>query len=311
MRNGLIWVILACFVSLPLFSEIDPVIAKIKLTKLEVVTQRQFRKQVEQLEIQLKRPFTSEQKRQLLDAFIGNKIILQAADRSKISVSQAETNRMLELYKQDLGMRSGLNRSLSSAELEKMLNQEGFSWDKLVKQVTDQIKMEKYVTQEKQEMFRSIAGPTESEILEYYESNRTHYPIVSPEMVSFKQIAILTKSLTAGEEGKAKRRADNIYRQLQNGVSFDKFLEVYLESGNSRKVGGLSFDTWRRDDVSQKLAYGKTYFDAVFKLKQGQRSRVLKSNAGYHIVEIIEKIEFKVLGLNDSIPPVFRENLTR
>ena len=302
MRTRFIWIFLLMLAGIPLFAEIDPVLAKIKLTELEVVTQREFKKQVVQLENTLKRPFSLEQKKQLLDVFIGNKIILQAADRERIRVSQAEVGKMLDLYKQDLGLRSGLNRKLSDDELEAMLSKEGFTWEKLTTQVKEQITIEKYVAQVKKHVFANIPAPTDDEIQEYYESNRTRYPIVSPEMVSYKQIFISTRNLSSGDADKAKRKMEQIYRELQNGESFDKYLEVYLD-GNPRKAGGLSFETWRRDDTAQKLTFGKNFFDTVFKLKKARRSRILKSNIGYHILEIIDKIEFKVLSLDDKIPP--------
>ena len=97
MRIRIMGILLLLLATMPLFSEIDPVLAKVRLTDLEVVTLRQFKKQVVQLETALKRPFSLEQKRQLLDVYIGNKIIVQAADRDRISVTQVELNKMLEL----------------------------------------------------------------------------------------------------------------------------------------------------------------------------------------------------------------------
>ena len=303
MKNWLMLPLLLCFLGVTAFAEIDPIVARVKLTKVEVITQRQFKKQVDDLEEKLKKPFTAEQRKNLLDALVDNKILLQAADRAKIPVSQLEVNAMLDVYKQNLGVQAGLNRKLTDSEMEQLLSREGLGLDKLVDQLRDQIKMEKFISEEKKDLFSGIAKPTEEEVREFYEANRTRYPIVSPEMVSFKHIVMMTKSLTPADQEKAKLKADEIYRQLQGGVSFDKFLEVYLESTGSRKVGGLAFETWRRDDANNRAGYGKTFFDEMFKMKAGERSKVLTSNIGYHIVEIIEQIPFQVLGLNDKIPP--------
>jgi parvulin-like peptidyl-prolyl isomerase len=303
MRNWFLRILLSLLIATTAFAQIDPLLARIKLTKVEVITQRQFRTQLETLEKQLGRPFSMKQRTQFLEALVDNKLLLQAADRALIKVSQPEVNKMLDGYKQTLGHRAGLNRQLTDDELEQLLKKENLTWDKLVEKLKEQIRVEKLVYQEQKDFFTSIKKPTEAEILEYYEANRTRYPIVSPEMISFKQILLVTKGLKPDQEAQAKKRAEEIYMQLQNGVSFDKFLEVHLEGNSTVKVGGLSFETWRRDDAGPRITYGKDFFDDLFKMKVAQRSRVMKSNIGYHIVEIIERIPFKVLSLDDKIPP--------
>jgi len=290
------------------FAQIDPIVAKVRLTKVEVITKLQFKKQVEELEAQLRRPFSLEQRKQLLNSLVDNKLLLQAAERANTRVTDMELNQMLENYKQELGARAGLNRKLTDSELEQLLRQEGLTWEKLKEKLSERILLEKFVTREKKAFFDQIKHPTETEIRDFYDANRTQYPIVSPEMVRFKQILILTKGLNASEEERARARAMEIFRKLQAGDSFDKYLEVYLQEGGSKKIGGLSFDTWRRNDSQNRVAYGASFFERIFKLEEGERSDVMKSNVGYHIVEIIEKIPFRVLSLDDKIPP--KENLT-
>ncbi len=284
-------------------AQIDPLLARIKLTKVEVITLRQFRNQLETLEKQLARPFSVAQRKQFLEALVDNKLLLQAADRDLIKVSQPEINKMLDAYKLSLGRRAGLNRKLTDGELEQLLKKENLTWEKLIDKFKEQIRVEKLVYQRQKIFFTNIKKPTDVEIQEYYEANRTRYPIISPEMISFKQILLVTKGLKADEEGKAKKRADEIYREIQNGVAFDKFLEVYLEGSGTVRVGGLSFETWRRNDATHRITYGKSFFDDLFKMKVAQRSRVMKSLIGYHLVEVIERIPFRVLQLSDKIPP--------
>ena len=83
----------------------------------------------------------------------------------------------------------------------------------------------------------------------------------------------------------------------------EKYLEVFLDDDNSTKIGGLSFDIWLRDDISIEEGYGTAFFNAVFRMDEGERSGLLESNIGFHIVEIIEKIPLAILGLDDEVPP--------
>ena len=126
-------------------AQIDPLLARIKLTKVEVITLRQFRNQLETLEKQLARPFSVAQRKQFLEALVDNKLLLQAADRDLIKVSQPEINKMLDAYKLSLGRRAGLNRKLTDGELEQLLKKENLTWEKLIDKFKEQIRVEKLV----------------------------------------------------------------------------------------------------------------------------------------------------------------------
>jgi parvulin-like peptidyl-prolyl isomerase len=296
-------ILILCVMAASAYGDIDPTLARVKLTKVEVITLKQFEKRVGELEEQLNRPFSEDMKRQLLDGMINDKILLQAAERAKIAISQSEVDVAVGLYMQQFGATLGLGRALTEAELRNVLGQQGMKWETFVDQLTSKIKVERLVAQEQKSYFDAIGEPSTEEIESYYESNRTKYPIVSPEMVKFKQIRISTQGMPAADVEKAKEKAEDIYREVQTGGTFDKYLEVYLAEGSNRRIGGLVYETWRRDDEQRKVSFGQPFFDVLFKLKVGERSQVVESNFGYHIIEIIEKIPFQVLELDDKVPP--------
>ena len=303
MRKACIGIGLWCLVLSSLYADIDPTLARIKLHTVEVITQKQFKSQIENLEKQLNQPVTLDQKRQLLDAMIDQKILLQEANISLIRVNDSDIEQLVNVYKRNLALQSGINRDLTDAELERFLKQQDYTMEKFRDQLKDQILLEKFVVETQKAMFGAEEEPKQDEIYEYYEENRTKYPIVSPEMMSFKQIVLMTGGLSDQDKQIAKDRGVEIQRELQSGSSFDKYLEVYMRDNAAKKLGGITFETWRRDDEATKVTYGKTFFDRVFKMDTGERSGVLTSNIGYHIVEIIDKIPFRVLNLGDKIPP--------
>jgi len=292
-------------------AQIDATVARVKLTKVEVITQKQFRQQVDLLEESLKRPLTTEQRQQYLDALVDEKVLLQAAERERVRATSAEVERTVEMYKQDFARQLGRSRPLTDSDLRELMKQQGTTYERFVEQITNKITVEKLVAKEQKPLLDSVKEPTNEEITDYYNTNRTRF--VSPEMVRFKQIVMLTTGLAPADADKARVRAEEIYRSIQSGTPFDKFQEVFLDGGTSR-VGGLNFDIWRRDDEKKRVTYGRGFFDAVFDARAGQVIGVLQSNAGYHIVEIIERIPFAVLGLDDRIPPqnaaTVREQIT-
>jgi parvulin-like peptidyl-prolyl isomerase len=227
-------------------------------------------------------------------------VLLQAADRERVRATSAEIERTVELSKQDFARQLGRSRPLTDSELRELLKQQGATYERFLEQITNKITVEKLVAKEQKPLLDSVKEPTAEEISDYYSNNRTRF--VSPEMVRFKQIVLLTTGLTAADADKARARAEEIHRSIQAGTPFDKYQEVFVEGATSR-IGGLNFDIWRRDDEKKRVTYGKTFFDALFEARAGQVIGVLQSNAGFHIVEIIERIPFSVLGLDDKIPP--------
>ena len=285
------------------YAQIDPTIARVRLTRVEVVTQKQFKQQIERLEAQLRQPLSAVQRRQILDALVDEKILLQAAERANVRVNDSEIERALDAYKQDFARQLRRTAPLTDAELRELLKQQGTSFDHFQEQVANRLTVDKLITVEEKPLLQTSSAPSPEQVSDYYESNRTRYPIVSPEMVRFKQILLVTTGMGASDTQTAKVKADEIYRAIQNGEPFDKFQEVFLSAGQSSKIGGLSFETWRRDDEQKRVTFGRDFFESLFSLEAGKRSAVVKSNVGFHIVEVIERVPFGVLGLDDKIPP--------
>lgn len=291
-----------CFVSLNIFPiPIDPTIARVKLTTTEVITQRQFQEKIEILENSYQRITTADERRQVLDSLIDEILVTQAADRDGVIVSTSEVNESIEQYKTELAMQLGMNRPLTEAELKNVITQQDTTWDKFLEQIEQKVKIEKYIQMKKGSYFENIPDPSVSEIEDFYESNKMEF--ISPDIVKIKQIMIVTKGLDSTKTQMAEEKANEIFRQIQSGTSFDRFLEVYLDDTSKTKVGGLSFDIWLRDDEGTEQGYGTAFFNTVFKMQEGDRSGLLKSNIGYHIVEVIEKIPLKILNLDDEVPP--------
>jgi parvulin-like peptidyl-prolyl isomerase len=155
--------------------------------------------------------------------------------------------------------------------------------------------------QKKKAFFDKIAPPTDAEIDDFYQTNKAAF--VAPDMVRFQHIFIDTRNLPSKEEkDKARQRAEDIYRELRNGASFADLVVKYSDDRNSRYKGG-DFGYLRRDDQARKQLLGRDFFEAPFKMRVGDVSGVLASNIGFHIIKITEKIPFKLLGLDDPIPP--------
>jgi peptidyl-prolyl cis-trans isomerase SurA len=280
---------------------IDKPVATVKLTRLEAITAKQFRQKVEMLEERSKVTLPLEDRKRLLDLLIGEILIKQAAAQENITVTQAELAARMTQAKQNGGLSLNLNRELTDAEFKSLVEQSGLSWEEYNDQLQKALLQQKYVMQKKRALFEAVGQPSEADILDFYESNKTAF--VAPDMVRFKHIFIDTRNLTDKQEkDKALARAEEISRELKNGAAFDDLVVKYSDDKASRYKGG-DFGYLRRDDQARKQLLGKDFFETPFRMKVNESSGVLQSNIGYHVIRITEKIPFRLLALEDPIPP--------
>jgi len=280
---------------------IDKPVATVKLTRLEAITVKQFRQRVETLESRAQNSLTLDDRKKLLDMLIADILIKQATEKEGIAVTQQEIAARIEQAKKSGGLSLNLNRDLTDAEFKSLMQQSGITWEEYTDQLQKALLQQKYVLQKKKSIFDSVGQPAETEIVDFYETNKTAF--VAPDMVRFKHIFIDTRNLSSKEEvQKARERAEEINRELKNGASFDDLVVKYSDDKTSRYKGG-DFGYLRRDDQGRKQLLGKDFFDVPFKMKDGEVSGVLQSSIGLHIIKITEKIPFRLLALDDPVPP--------
>jgi len=300
-RNAIVTVLLLLAVGLLAADVIDKPVATVKLVRLEAITAKQFRQKVEMLEERSKSTLSLEDRKKLLDLLVGEILVKQAAAQESIAVSQAELAARMEQAKKSGGLSLNLNRDLTDAEFKSLVQQSGISWEEYTDQLQKALLQQKYVMQKKKAVFDTVGQPAEADILDFYESNKTAF--VAPDMVRFKHIYIDTRNLADKQEkDKARERAEEISRELKNGAAFDELVLKYSDDKTSRYKGG-DFGYLRRDDQARKQLLGKDFFDAPFRMKVNESSGVLQSNIGYHVIRITEKNPFRLLALEDPIPP--------
>jgi len=300
-RNTIVTVLLLLAVGLLAADVIDKPVATVKLVRLEAITAKQFRQKVEMLEERSKSTLSLEDRKKLLDLLVGEILVKQAAAQESITVSQAELAARMEQAKKSGGLSLNLNRDLTDAEFKSLVQQSGISWEEYTDQLQKALLQQKYVMQKKKAVFETVGQPAEADILDFYESNKTAF--VAPDMVRFKHIYIDTRNLADKQEkDKARERAEEISRELKNGAAFDELVLKYSDDKTSRYKGG-DFGYLRRDDQARKQLLGKDFFDAPFRMKLNESSGVLQSNIGYHVIRITEKNPFRLLALEDPIPP--------
>jgi parvulin-like peptidyl-prolyl isomerase len=302
MKRIIICVVMAC-ACVPLLPAqvLDKPAATVRLTKTESITVSSFQKTAAAMEAQAKRSLTAEERKQLLDALIGNIIIIQAAARDNVVVSEAEMKNAVAGYQQQMGQMANLGRSMSDAELQQYVKSNGITYDAFLKQLRDQQTVISYVRKKKPAVFENAKAASDQEVQDYYDANKSNF--FMNDMVTVKHIYVDTRQLTSKDDrDKAAKHADDILKELKAGAVFADLVMKYSEDNKSKYNGGL-FNTFFRNDAQNRQFLGAAFFDSVFKLKKGETSGVLQSNLGFHIIQVTEKLDARLLSLTDKIPP--------
>jgi parvulin-like peptidyl-prolyl isomerase len=263
--------------------------------KTEAITVRQLRTEVERLEKSAGRPFSTQERRNVLDVMINERLAIQAAEKDRITVSENEVNQQMNQLRTILAQNIG--RQPTDAEFATAIkNEYGLELAAFRDQTRRELLTEKYLRTKKQSIFDSVKVPTDAEITSAYNLYRTQF--VRPETVRFSMIQV-AYGADAASRTRAKELIDRLAREI--GTNPSKFDEVVLRAqvANSGFLAGDGGYLPRNAEAAQVV--GQDFITTAFNLKQGEVSKVIEGRPGYQIIKITETYAMKNLELDDIV----------
>jgi parvulin-like peptidyl-prolyl isomerase len=121
---------------------------------------------------------------------------------------------------------------------------------------------------------------TDVEIAEYYAQNQSQYG--TPESRDVRHILIAEKNGNEVDFAASKRKADEIYAQLEGGGDFAALAKAESQDPGSKDAGG-----------KLTISRGQTVpeFDKIsFELDTGELSKPVKTQYGYHVIEAVSDV---------------------
>ena len=219
-------------------------------------------------------------------------------------VSDADVDTRIGQLREQEGYRLNLERALTDAEYRSLVSETGLSWDEYREQLRKALIQQRYVARVRGDELRSVELPTEADVEAFYEENKTTV-FVQPDMVQFKHIFFDTRGINEASARLAVReRAERAHRELVNGADFGHLVREYSDDKESLDSGGLFGTYLRRDDPATSQLLGREFFEAPFAMEEGETSGVLRSNVGFHIVRVVDKVSAHILRLDDPVNPM-------
>ena len=121
--------------------------------------------------------------------------------------------------------------------------------------------------------------PTDADLQRMYSQNSEAFR--TPERVRARHILLKTQGKPASEEAAIKAKGDSLLKQIKGGADFAKLAKENSEDPGSGANGG---------ELGDWITHGQMVpeFDkAIFALKVGQTSDLVKTMYGYHIVQTL------------------------
>ncbi len=287
-----------------LFSQVlDVPVAKVELYKVSIITQRELRQDIDLLSQQLRQAVPVTQRKQYLEAKIGELLVTQAAEHDGVTVTQAQVTSAIAQKKTQTEQAAG--SQLSDEQFKQIIANQGVTWSDYESQIRKQLLEEKYIRKVEASFFQNLHEPTSSEIQQMYDNNATSF--TNPAMIRFDYIATDTRNTDAKQKEAARKKIDSLYQEIRTGQStFDKLMQ---KSVDDPSFTGGDFGYLVRNDPRTANILGQSFVDSVFNLKDGDVSQVIPSNVGYYICRITDKRPAKILTLGDPIFPGAKETV--
>jgi peptidyl-prolyl cis-trans isomerase SurA len=142
--------------------------------------------------------------------------------------------------------------------------------------IKDQLKTE----QMQGKIFQKVKA-TPSEVRQYYKQlPKKDIPEI-PAQYEYAQITVLPK-ISEKEDMEVKAKLRDFKKRIENGDSFSALAVLYSEDPGSARSGGEM-------DYVGKGMLDPAFATEAFTLKPGQVSKIVKSEFGYHIIQMIDK----------------------
>ena len=204
---------------------------------------------------------------QVLDVLVADKIMQAEVKKQKIDISNEEIEEDFEEMKEFYGSDEALNKELETYGLT-------------IEDVKDNIKSNLQI----EKLLDPYIDITDEEMAKHFEENKASFG--HEEQVKASHILVETEDVAL--EVKAKLDAGEDFAELAKEYSIDE--------ANSQLGGNLGYFA-----ESKMVA---EFSDAAFSLEVGEISDPVKTNFGYHIIKVEDKMEEKVPVLEENVEEI-------
>lgn len=284
-------------------NDLQPLVI-VKLNKSETITLKQLKTRVDAYQKQNNiSSFTVDQKKEILNAMVDEKLVVQAAQKKGLSITDTQVN---QYFLQSLSQQIGKN--VTEAEFVDIIKkQTGLSLDEFMKQqaglnvaeykayLKNQLLAQQYVMSQKQDEIRKVA-PTDDEIRAFYEMNKASF--VQNDMLKMFLVVVPKESNADSARTKTNKMLQDLKDKKTN---FDDIKSQMQKEGSGYQAGDLLIS--KTAQHAQQL--GITYQNLIelFTKDIGYISELNETENDFQFYTIRGKYPAKMLAIGDLVQP--------
>jgi peptidyl-prolyl cis-trans isomerase SurA len=238
----------------------------------EIITESDLDQQLNLVALQNRLdPKQPELRKQVLESMIADRLILAQAILDSVTVTEDEMTRVLDQQFQNFIRQAGSEQRLEQAYGKPIA---------LMKREYRPIVQKQLLIQRVRQQREASIQVARREVEEFFEAYKDSLPKV-PEEVELSQIFIVPKPDTAFEK-QTREKLNAIRDSIEAGGDFAVFARRYSEDGSAASGGDLGW-------AKRGLVFVPEFEAAVFALKEGELSPVVKTEYGYHLIQLLER----------------------
>lgn len=275
----------------------------VKLNKTETITLKQLKNRVEMYQKQNNiASFTVDQKKEILQTMIDEKLVLQAAAKAGFSLTDTQVNQyFLSSFSQRIG------HQVTEAELaeivktetghtldEELQNQVGMNVKEYKAHLKNQLTAQQYVIQLKRSEIQS-AAPTDEEIRAFYEINKASF--VQNDMVKLFLVIVPKGKDVEG----ARVKANKLLNDVKDKKRSDTQIKADMAKDSSYQSGDLLIAKTAQHAQQLNISYQELI--DLFAKNIGYISTLNETNSDFQFYVVRAKYAAKMLGLSDIVQP--------
>ncbi|MCX6144528.1 MAG: peptidylprolyl isomerase [Ignavibacteriales bacterium] len=216
-------------------------------------------------------PKSPDLRRQVLENLIAEKLMLAQAILDSVAVTEEEVTRSLDQQFQNFVKQAG-----SEQQLEKVY---GKPVSRMKREFRPEMRKQLLIQRLRQQREQNLSV-ARREVEEFFEAYKDSLPKV-PEEVDISHIFIVPKADTS-LENKTRLLLNALRDSIVAGGDFAGFARRYSQDPNGATGGDLG---WAKRGV----AFVPEFEEAVFALKEKEISPVVKTEFGFHLIQLFER----------------------
>ena len=205
---------------------------------------------------------------QILERLIMETIQLQMGERARIRIDDETLTRAVQSIAQQNGA--------DLEQFKQMLAKDGLSY----REFREQIRREMIISRVQRSRVNSRVYISDQEVQDFLNS-----PVGTQAISDEFRVGhiLLTVEERASPEvfAAAEAKAEDLYRQLQEGADFSKLAIANSSGGRALEGGDLG---WRKAGELPSL-----FADRVLKMQVGETAPPIRSASGFHIIKLLDK----------------------